>query len=341
MEHRILGTSGLKVSALCLGAMTFGESKTFMKGVTSSDDEAKRVFDRAIERGVNLIDTANVYSEGRSEELTGQWIKSCRQKVLLATKCRFPVGWGQTEKPGPHDSGLSRQHIMAACEASLKRLGTDHIDLYQVHMQDGTVRIEETLRALDDLVRQGKVRYFGCSNYTGYRLTESIFTAERHHLNRYESVQLQWSLLERGAEREVIPACKAFGVGVLVWSPLASGFLSGKYKRNQPPPEGSRLTEWKDTMKRLGQERSYDVIEKLEAIAKKHDATPAQIAIAWLLAKKEVTSIILGARSVAQLDDNLRAADVKLEAADMTDLDAISAPDWAYPYAMIGRSQSW
>lgn len=341
METRSLGTSGLKVSALCLGAMTFGNSKTFMKGVTSSDDEARRVFDRAIERGVNLVDTANVYSEGQSEQLTGMWIKEKRRKVLLATKCRFPMGFGQTEKPGPHDSGLSRQHIVAACEASLKRLATDHIDLYQVHMQDCSVRIEETLRALDDLITQGKVRYVGCSNYTGYRLTESLWAAEKNRTHRYESVQLQWSLLERGAEREVVPACKQFGVGVLVWSPLAAGFLSGKYKRNSPLPEGSRLSEWKDTMKRLGQERSFDVMEKVEAIAKKRDVTPAQVALAWLLAKKEVTSIIVGARTVAQLDDNLGAVDVKLDAEDVNELDAISAPDWAYPYAMIGRSQPW
>ena len=224
MELRSLGTSGLKVSVLSLGAMTFGESKTFMKGVTSSDDEARRVFDRAIERGVNLVDTANVYSEGRSEELVGEWVKG-KHGVLVATKCRFPLGFGQVDKPGPHDSGLSRKHIMEACEASLRRLKLDTIDLYQVHMQDNTVRIDETMRALDDLVTQGKVRYLGCSNYTGYRLVESLWSAERNRTQRYESVQLQWSLLERGAEREVVPACRQFGVGTLVWSPLAGGFL--------------------------------------------------------------------------------------------------------------------
>jgi len=340
MELRNLGTSGLKVSALSLGAMTFGESKTFMKGVTSSDDEGRRVFDRAIERGVNLIDTANVYSEGRSEELVGEWVKPKRDKVLVATKCRFPVVRGDT--PGPHDSGLSRKHIMAACEASLKRLKMDYVDLYQVHMQDTTVRIDETLRALDDLVRQGKIRYAGCSNYAGYRLVESLWAAEKHGTARYESVQLSWSLLERGAEREVIPACRTFGVGVLVYSPLASGFLSGKYKRGAPPPEGARLTEWKDTMKRLGQDRSYDLIEKLEVIAKRRDASPAQVAIAWLLAKKEVSTIILGARTTQQLDDNLRAAEVKLQADDVRELDDMSKPDWAYPYRFIGgANQSW
>jgi aryl-alcohol dehydrogenase-like predicted oxidoreductase len=342
MELRSLGTSGLKVSALSLGAMTFGESSTFMKGVTSTDEEGRKVFDRAIERGVNLVDTANVYGEGRSEELVGTWIAGKRQSVLLATKCRFPMGFGMKEKPGPHDQGLSRKHIMEACEASLVRLKTDVIDLYQVHMQDTSVRIEETLRALDDLVTQGKVRYVGCSNYTGYRLVESLWASEKTRTHRYESVQLQWSLLERGAEREVVPACKANDVGVLVWSPLASGFLSGKYRRGQPPPDGARLTEWKDTMKRIGEGRSYDLMDVLEKVAKRLEATPAQVAIAWLLARREVSSVILGARTVAQLDDNLRAAEIKLAPEDVKELDEGSAPDWAYPYAFIGRMQpSW
>lgn len=341
MELRSLGTSGLQVSALSLGAMTFGESSTFMKGVTSTDEEGRRVFDAAIERGVNLVDTANVYSEGRSEELVGQWVAGKRQRVLVATKCRFPIGFGMKDKPGPHDMGLSRKHIIDACEASLRRLKTDVIDLYQVHMQDRSVRIDETLRALDDLVTQGKVRYIGCSNYAGYRLVEALWSSEKHRTHRYESVQLQWSLLERGAEREMVPACREHQLGVLVWSPLASGFLSGKYRRGQPPPEGARLAEWKDTMKRIGEGRSYDLVELLDKVAKRRDATPAQIAIAWLLAKKEVSSVILGARSVAQLDDNMRAADVKLTAEDMKELDEASAPDWAYPYAFIARMQPW
>jgi aryl-alcohol dehydrogenase-like predicted oxidoreductase len=341
MEFRSLGSSGLKVSALSLGAMTFGESSTFMKGVTSDDVEARKVFDRALERGVNLIDTANVYSEGRSEELVGKWTAGKRPNVLVATKCRFPIGFGMKEKPGPHDMGLSRKHIVDACEASLRRLATDYIDLYQVHMQDNTVRIEETLRALDDLVAQGKVRYIGCSNYAAYRLVDSLWQAEKNRTHRYESVQLQWSLLERGGEREVIPACRQHNLGVLVWSPLASGFLSGKYRRGQPPPEGARLTEWKDTMKRIGEGRSYDLIDLLEKVGKRRESTPAQIALAWLLAKKEVSSIILGARTVAQLDDNMHAAEIKLTAEDMKELDDASAPDWAYPYSFIARQQSW
>jgi aryl-alcohol dehydrogenase-like predicted oxidoreductase len=321
--------------------MTFGESTTFMKGVTSSDEEGRRVFDAAIERGVNLVDTANVYGEGRSEELVGQWVTGKRQSVLVATKCRFPIGFGLKEKPGPHDMGLSRKHIMEACEASLRRMKTDVIDLYQVHMQDTSVRIDETLRALDDLVTQGKVRYIGCSNYTGYRLVDSLWSADKHDTSRYESVQLQWSLLERGAEREMVPACREHKLGVLVWSPLASGFLSGKYRRGQPPPEGARLTEWKDTMKRIGEGRSFDLIDLLDKVAKRRESTPAQISIAWLLAKEEVTSVILGARTVAQLDDNMRAAEVKLTAEDIKELDDASAPDWAYPYGFIARMQPW
>jgi aryl-alcohol dehydrogenase-like predicted oxidoreductase len=289
---------------------------------------------------VNLVDTANVYSEGKSEELVGQWVKDKRHKVLVATKCRFPIGFGMKEKPGPHDMGLSRKHIVEACEASLRRLNSDFIDLYQVHMQDSSVRIEETLRALDDLVTQGKVRYIGCSNYAGYRLVESLWAADKQGTHRYEAVQLQWSLLERGAEREVIPACRTFGLGTLVWSPLAGGFLSGKYRRGQPPPEGARMAEWQDSMKRLGVERSYDLIELIDKVAKRRDASSAQVALAWLLAKKEVSTVIVGARTVAQLDDNLRATEVKLTAEDMKELDDASAPDWAYPYNFIRRIQS-
>ena len=341
MELRPLGTSGLKVSVLSLGAMTFGESASFMKGVTSTDDDARRVFDRAVERGVNLVDTANVYNEGKSEELTGEWIKGKRESLLVATKCRFPLGFGFTGTPGPHDSGTSRKHIMSACEGSLRRLKTDFVDLYQIHMQDTTVRIEETLRALDDLVTQGKVRYIGCSNYAGYRLVESLWTSDKLRTHRFESVQLQWSLLERGAEREMIPACRTFGLGTLIWSPLASGFLSGKYRRDQPLPTGARLTEWKDTMKRLGTERSYALLDVLDKVAKRREATPAAVSIAWLLAKRETSSVILGARTVAQLDDNMKALDVRLSEEDMADLDEASKPDWGYPYSMIARMQKW
>jgi len=340
MELRQLGKSGLRVSALSLGAMTFGESSTFMKNVTSPDEEARRVFDASVDAGINLVDTANVYGEGRSEELTGQWIKGKRDRVLLATKCRFPIGFG-TKPVGPHDQGLSRKHIVEACEASLKRLDTDFIDLYQMHMQDTTVPIEETLRALDDLVTQGKVRYVGCSNYTGYRLVESLWSADARRTHRYEAVQLQWSLAVRDAEREVIPACKAFGLGTLVWGPLASGFLSGKYQKGQAPPEGSRLGSWQDTYKRYDNDRSWNLIDVLGAVAKRREVTHAAIALAWLLSKPEVSTVIIGARTVGQLEDNLRALSVKLSAEDLKELDEASKPDWGYPYSFIGRLGAW
>jgi aryl-alcohol dehydrogenase-like predicted oxidoreductase len=322
MELRQLGKSGLRVSALSLGAMTFGESTTFMKGVTSPDEEARRVFDAAVDAGINLVDTANVYSEGRSEELTGEWIRGKR-----------PVG--------PHDMGLSRKHILEACEASLKRLGTDVIDLYQVHMQDGSVPIDETLRALDDLVTQGKVRYIGCSNYTGYRLTESLWSADRKNTHRFEAVQLQWSLVVRDAEREIIPACRTFGLGTLVWSPLARGFLSGKYQRGMSPPKGSRLEAWKDSYKSIDSERNWKILDAVTAVAKRREATPAAVSLAWLLARAEVSSVIVGARNVMQLNDNLAALDVKLAVEDIRELDEASKLDWGYPYNFIGLREPW
>src|SRR3979490_1209348 len=250
MELRRLGTSGLRVSALSLGAMTVGASQgrgtpyatpTLMNGVTSSDEEARRVFDRALEAGINLVDTANVYNEGRSEELTGEWVAGKRGQLLIATKCRFPIGFGVTHKPGPHEWGLSRKAILAAREGSLRRLQTAVIDLYHVHLTDSRVEIDETLRALDDLVTEGKVRYIGCANYAGYSLVESIWAADRLQNARYESIHVQWSLVRRSAERELIPAAAAFGLGVLIWSPLSRGFLSGKYRRGQPAPAGAPL----------------------------------------------------------------------------------------------------
>lgn len=340
MELRQLGKSGLRVSALSIGAMTFGESESFMKGVTSPDDVARRVFDKSIEAGINLVDTANVYSEGRSEVLTGQWVKGKRDKVLVATKCRFPMGLG-TKPAGPHEQGLSRKHILEACEASLRRLDTDFIDLYQVHMQDSSVPIDETLRALDDLVTQGKVRYVGCSNYTGYRLVESLWSADKRNTHRFESVQLQWSLLVREAEREVLPTCRTFGLGTLIWSPLARGFLSGKYQKNAPPPEGSRLAAWKDSLKAVDTEQNWRILDAVGSIARKHETTHAAVSLAWLLAKPLTSSIIIGARDEAQLDGNLAALDVKLTAEDVKILDDVSKPSWGYPYSFIGGREPW
>ncbi len=340
MELRSLGRCGLRVSVLSLGAMTFGESETFMKGVTSPEEEARRVFDRAIDAGVNLLDTANVYSEGKSEELTGRWLKGKRDRVLLATKCRFPIGFG-TRPIGPHDMGLSRKHILEACEASLKRLDTDVIDLYQVHAQDTNVPIDETLRALDDLVTQGKVRYIACSNYTGYRLVESLWSADRRSTHRYEAVQLQWSLAVRDAEREVVPACRAHQLGVLVWSPLARGFLSGKYKRGQAPPSGSRLESWEDSFRAFDNDKMWNLVDAIGGIARRHETSHAAVSLAWLRQQPEVSTIIMGARTMTQLEDNLRSLSVKLTPDDLKALDEASKPAWGYPYDFIQRFGAW
>jgi aryl-alcohol dehydrogenase-like predicted oxidoreductase len=340
VEHRSLGRSGLKVSALSLGCMTFGESQTFMKGVTSPDSEARRVLDVSLERGITLLDTANVYSEGRSEELLGEWLGQRREKVVLATKCRFPIGFGVLPL-GPNDSGLSRKHVVEACEASLRRLKTDWIDLYQVHMQDRTTPVEETLRALDELVRAGKVRYAGCSNYTGYRLVESLWAADRRSTVRYESVQIQWSLLVRDVEREVVPACRAFGLGVLVWGALARGFLTGKYRRNQPPPAGSRLESWRDAYKQFDNDRSWSLLDTVKRLAERRGTSPMAVANAWLLAQPEVSSVIIGARDVRQLEDNLAGLELKLSQEELDELTKVSTPEWGYPQNFIAMREPW
>lgn len=340
MDDRQYGRSGLRVSALSLGAMTFGEARGFMKGVHSDDAEARRVFDAALEAGVDTVDTANGYAEGRSEELLGQWMKGRRHAVTLATKCRFPT-LGGTAPMLPNESGLSRSSVVWNCEQSLKRLQTDYIDLYQVHMQDGSVPIEETLRALDDLQRDGKVRYIGCSNYTGYRLVESLWAADKRSTARYDGMQLQWNLVARDAERELVPAARTFGLGLLVWSPLARGFLSGKYRKGEPPPAGSRLESWKESWAATATEQNWRTLDAVLAVAKRHETTPAAIALAWLLKKPEVSSVIVGARSVQQLKENLKALQVKLTADDMRELDDVSKPAWGYPYNFIGSREPW
>jgi aryl-alcohol dehydrogenase-like predicted oxidoreductase len=341
VELRRLGISGLRVSALSLGAMIFGaETQTLMKGVTSSDEEARRVFDRAVEAGINLVDTANVYTEGRSEELTGAWLARKRDQLLIATKCRFPIGYGITHKPAPHEWGLSRKAIMTACEGSLRRLKTDVIDLYQVHMQDRNVGIDETLRALDDLVTEGKVRYIGCSNYAGYSLVESLWAADRLLTHRYESIQLQWSLVQRSAERELIPAATAFGLGVLVWSPLSRGFLSGKYQRGRTAPAGSRLDVHKDTFRALDSEKNWNLLDVVGQIAEQHETTHSAVSLAWLLTRPQTSSVIVGVRTETELEDNLRALAVKLTSEDLKELDEASRPDWDYPWDAIRDAEA-
>ena len=326
MEYRQLGGSGLRVSALALGTMTFGGRGQFAAVGDVEVDEARRIVDRAIEAGINLIDTADVYSEGRSEEIVGEVLKGRRDEVVLATKARFPVG------SGPNDAGLSRGHLMRACEASLRRLRTDYLDLYQVHERDGVTPTEETLEALDTLVAQGKVRYVGCSNFSAWHVMKSLGVSERRGLQRYVSQQIYYSLLDREAEYELVPLSIDEGVGILVWSPLAGGLLSGKYRRGEEPPEGTRrANEWREPPV-YDEDHLFQVIDALVEVASDHDASPARTALSWLVGRPAVTSVIIGARTESQLEDNLKAAELELSPAGRRRLDDASVPRLLYPY---------
>jgi aryl-alcohol dehydrogenase-like predicted oxidoreductase len=326
MDYRQLGRSGLRVSALTLGTMTFGGRGGFAAVGSTDVDGATRQIDRCLDAGVNLIDTADVYSDGLSEEILGQALKGRRDDVLIATKARMPMG------DGANDAGLSRQHLIAACEASLRRLRTDHIDLYQVHEWDGQTPLEETLDALDGLVRAGKVRYIGASNYAGWQLGRALGIADRLGVQRFVSHQIYYSLQARDAEYELVPSALAEGLGILVWSPLAGGLLTGKYRRNHPHPEvGRQLTDWDEPPVR-DREQLYDIVEALIEIAGEHDASAAQVALAWLLGRPGVASVIVGARTEEQLADNLAAAELELGAEERERLDAVSAPPLLYPF---------
>jgi len=326
MDYRQLGHSGLRVSALTLGTMTFGGRDKFANVGTTDVDGATRQVDMCLDAGVNLIDTADVYSDGLSEEIVGQTLKGRRDRVLLATKARMPMG------DGPNDAGLSRHHLIRACEASLRRLDTDHIDLYQVHEWDGVTPLEETLSALDHLVSSGKVRYVGCSNYAGWHVMKALGISEQRGLQRFVSQQIYYSLQARDAEYELVPVALDQGVGILVWSPLAGGLLSGKYRRGEQGPEGSRqLTDWNEPPVR-DEDTLYDIVDALVEIAEGHDASPAQVALAWTLGRPGVASVVIGARTDEQLADNLGAAGLVLGEEERSRLDELSAPPLLYPY---------
>ena len=326
MDYRQLGHSGLRVSALTLGTMTFGGRDKFAKVGATDVDGATRQVDMCLDAGINVIDTADVYSDGLSEEIVGRTLRGRRDRVLLATKARMPMG------DGPNDAGLSRHHIIRACEASLRRLDTDYIDLYQVHEWDGATPLEETLDALDHLVNSGKVRYIGCSNYAGWHVMKALGISERRGLQRFISQQIYYSLQARDAEYELVPVSLDQGVGILVWSPLAGGLLSGKYRRDEQGPEGSRhLTDWNEPPVR-NEDQVYDIVDALVEIADEHGGSPAQVALAWTLGRPGVASVIVGARTDEQLADNLGAADLVLGDDERSRLDELSAPPLLYPY---------
>jgi len=327
MEYRQLGNSGLKVSSLTLGTMTFGGQGGFAKVGSIGLVEARRLIDLVADAGVNLIDTADVYSSGVAEEILGEAMGGKRKPgMLIASKARYTMG------PGPNDKGLSRWHLIQACEASLRRLRTDVIDLYQVHEWDGLTPLEETLEALDNLVRAGKVRYVGCSNFSGWHVMKAMEVARREGRIPFVSQQIHYTLQAREAEYELIPISLDQKLGVLVWSPLAGGLLSGKHKRNKAAPEGSRQTAgWKEPPI-ADENKLWDIVDELIAIADKHGVSGAQIALAWLLDRPAVTTIVIGGRTEAQIKDNLASVHVKLSAAERARLDKVSQPTLLYPY---------
>ncbi|WP_026784700.1 aldo/keto reductase [Pleomorphomonas koreensis] len=334
MDYRKLGPSGTIVSVHCLGTMTFG----------SEADEATsfRLLDDFVAAGGNFIDTADVYSAGVSEEIVGRWLKARpteARQMVVATKGRFPMG------PGPNDLGLSRRHLGDALDASLCRLGVERVDLYQMHAWDALTPIEETLRFLDDAVSAGKIAYYGFSNYVGWHIAKATEIAKARGYSRPVTLQPQYSLLVRDIELEIVDACLDAGLGLLPWSPLGGGWLSGKYKRDQMPSGTTRLGENPNRgMEAYGprnaEARTWAIIEAVEEVAKSHGVSMAQVALAWVAARPAVTSVILGARTPAQLADNLGAADLRLEAEEMERLTAISAPmPPDYPYGVQGVAQ--
>jgi len=310
MEYRRLGNTGLKVSEVGLGGNNFGWWADEQTSVT--------VINHALDIGVNFIDTADVYDRGHSEEFVGKAVKDKRSQVVIATKFANPMA------EGPNERGGSRYYIMKAVEASLKRLQTDYIDLYQMHLTDPTTPIEETLRALDDLVKAGKVRYIGCSNFAAWQLCEALWTSRANNLNSFVTVQPQYNLLDRRIERELVPCCQAYDIGVIPYSPLASGFLTGKYRKGEELPADARLSAPNPAFQRIFTDANWDKLAKLEAFATGHGHTMGELAIAWLLSKPYISTVIAGARKTEQVSANVAAGEWKLTPEEATEVDSIS-----------------
>jgi aryl-alcohol dehydrogenase-like predicted oxidoreductase len=326
MKYNLLGNTGLKVSELCLGTMTFGGSGRFAAVGTLGQEAIDGLLRSALDAGINFIDTANVYSFGLSEELTGQSIRNVgadRDQLIIATKVFRNMGHG------PNDGGLSRKHIFQQADASLRRLQTDYIDLYQIHSFDPLTPMEETLDALDSLVRSGKVRYIGASNLAAWQLMKGLAYSTYNHLARFQSLQAHYTLASRELERELIPLMTDQKVGLMVWSPLAGGLLSGKYKRGQAPEEG-RLAAGFDVIP-VNKEKVFDLVDVLEPIAKTKGVTVAQLALAWLLHQPAVSTVIIGANKPQQLSDNLASVDISFTADELQQLETISRLTKEYP----------
>lgn len=335
MKYNLLGKTGLWVSEICLGTMTFGAKGRFAAVGGVNQEGAEALMRQALDAGVNFIDTANIYSEGISEEMTGKAIKNLgvhRDDIILATKVRGTMG----EKP--NQKGLSRKHIMDQVEASLKRLRTDYIDLYQIHSNDPITPIDETLRALDDLVRSGKVRYIGASNVAAWQLMKALDYSYYNHLERFNSLQAYYTLAGRDLEREIIPLLKDQQVGLMVWSPLAGGLLTGKYDRDGDKKAGGRRDDF--DFPPVNREKAFDIIDVLRPMAKENGVSIAQLAIAWLLKQEAVSTVIVGAKKQSQLEENLNASIIEFSKEDLEKLEKVSKLQPEYPDWMLERTKS-
>ena len=322
-----LGKSGIKVSELCIGTWTFGPNEQLKIIGDVNQKEADTLVSMALDSGINFFDTADQYSEGQSEEIIGKALGKRRKDVILATKVRARMS------SNPNSVGLSRHHILEGCDASLKRLGTEYIDLYQVHSFDFNTPLEESLRALDDLVRQGKVRYIGCSNFAGWQLMKALDISKELRLEKFVTLQAMYSLLARDLEYELVPLCLDQGLGILTWSPLAGGALSGKYRRGKPRPTGARLSDDFG----LDENKTYDIVDELDLIAQTHNTTVTQTALNYLLRKPSITSLVIGVRTPEQLVDNLRTTDWEMRPEEVVRLDEISKPVPIYPYDFLSH----
>jgi aryl-alcohol dehydrogenase-like predicted oxidoreductase len=325
MEYRVLGKSGLKVSAISMGTFSFGGVGAFSKVADQGVDEARRLIDVCIDGGVNLFDTANMYSFGRSEEILGEVLKGRRDRVLISSKARMRIG------DGPNDEGVSRFHLIRECERSLKRLRTDHIDIYHMHEWDGVTPLEEMLSALDSLIQSGKIRYIGCSNYSGWHLMKALSIADQRRLPRFVTQQIHYTLEAREAEYELLPISIDQGLGVTVWSPLAAGLLSGAFGRNRTPENSRQAAGWSEPPIR-DTEKLWAIIDVLDEIAAARSATAAQVSLAWTLTRPAIASLVVGGLTEQHFSENIAAVDLKLTTEELDKLNRVSRVPYIYPY---------